>query len=268
MAATHRAALPQGTARISHAPAAIDMASPAVLVSTGHIPCDQKPGIITEQDSKTANTSAAGRTRVSIIGTAGRLGNAARLTHTLYSAMITTATRVIETDLGLAPAHVCLVSGGAAWADHVAVSLFLADRGYALELCLPCPWVPGPAISGRGGPGHLERVTGDWRTNPGAAANKYHRTFSDKLGRSSLAEIETARMRGAAIRATFKGFHARNTAVAQCDYLIAFTFDSGDAPLGGGTLDTWRKAAGAHKVHVSLSELGETGGPAAKRRKE
>jgi hypothetical protein len=50
-----------------------------------------------------------------------------------------------------------------------------------------------------------------------------------------------------------QGFHARNSLIAQADYLVAFTWGRA-APVDGGTLDTWKKSKG-RKLHVSLHDL-------------
>ena len=51
------------------------------------------------------------------------------------------------------------------------------------------------------------------------------------------------------------GFHERNSHVATSDYLLAFTWGSGDVPMEGGTMDTWKKSRG-RKCHVSLQSFG------------
>src|SRR5699024_2276486 len=56
---------------------------------------------------------------------------------------------------------------------------------------------------------------------------------------------------GATLDTSSKGFHERNTKVAQSDYLIAFTFGL-DRPVSGGTLDTWKKATTNNKFHFTI----------------
>lgn len=58
-------------------------------------------------------------TTVSIIGSAGRKGDASRMTKELYWRMVQKSERVISDVLKLDCSHVHLVSGGAAWAGRL-----------------------------------------------------------------------------------------------------------------------------------------------------
>ena len=42
--------------------------------------------------------------------------------------------------------------------------------------------------------------------------------------------------------------------VAKSDYLIAFTWNKGNVPKDGGTLNTWNKCKN-NKIHISLLTL-------------
>jgi hypothetical protein len=137
-----------------------------------------------------------------------------------------------------------LVSGGAAWADHVAVRLFLDGKASSLTLHLPCPFVDGK---------YLDTGSNDWRTNPGQSANYYHQKFSQAMGCDTLADIQTAISKGANV-VVGAGFHQRNSQIAKSDVLLAFTWAVGDTPSDGGTLDTWNKCK-APKLHVQLNSL-------------
>jgi hypothetical protein len=64
-------------------------------------------------------------TSVAIIGTAGRGGNAQRLTPAHFTSMVNAARIIISHVLQLSPSEVQLVSGGSSYADHVAVLLDL-----------------------------------------------------------------------------------------------------------------------------------------------
>jgi hypothetical protein len=176
---------------------------------------------------------------VSIIGTSGKEGN---MTNDLFRAMIKKAHKIIKEEFNLDPKDVTLVSGGASWADHVAVRLFLTGKYKHLTLHMPCKWL---------GSGFLDNGAYSWAVNPGRTANTYHKRFSQDIGRDTLGEIGSC---GAKIIDTYKGFHHRNTAVARSDFLIAFTWSDTDRPEKGGTLDTWNKCV-SRKVHVSLKEL-------------
>lgn len=189
---------------------------------------------------------------VSIIGTAGRdFGD--MLTPKLYAAMVRRANTIIRKDLGFS-GPVDLVSGGAAMADHVAVSLFSLDESHLpgsdlrLTLHLPCEWVK---VNNQ----YQFEDTGsaDWRTNPGKLANYYHKKFCSRARLNSFAELQNAIEAGAETH-IHKGFHARNHLVAASDVLIAFTWADGDSPDDGGTKHTWDKSTGK-KIHVSLQSL-------------
>lgn len=178
--------------------------------------------------------------RVAIIGTAGRTLQD-RLTRLLYQ-------RMVETTRELILSEDVVVSGGAAWADHVAVTLFLTGKCQGLELYLPCEWDKTQYVDN----GHNH-----WAKNPGRLANQYHRAFSKAVGIDSLEQIARAIESGATIH-VHSGFHARNTLVATtCDKMIALTWASDGTEIVGGTKDTWDKCklTSADKKHICLLEL-------------
>jgi len=189
-------------------------------------------------------------TTIAVIGTAGRQG--------LHHQMDLSTVKWMEQQvIELAAWTARLISGGAAWADHTAVRLFLNHRIQfpELELFLPCPW-------------RYDRVRfqdsgiRDWRTNPGGTANYYHRLYKERTGIDSLAEINQAIQEGAKTHVG-SGFHGRNTQVAAtATQLIAFTFGQGDEPDDGGTLHTWHEAkkCGVECIHKTLPEMVSRGG--------
>lgn len=137
-----------------------------------------------------------------------------------------------------------LVSGGAAWGDHVAVALFLGfPERFKLTLHLPCGFVNGQ---------YINNGSYDWRVNPGKTTNSYHRAFSKAANRDSLKDIQRAISLGANIF-IYDGFHKRNDIVATCPNMVAFTWGKAE-PEDGGTLYTWNKSK-ANKVHISLRDL-------------
>lgn len=186
---------------------------------------------------------------LAVIGTAGRDQSRPHIS-ALWKAMVADiAARVRPDDL--------LVSGGAAWADHLAVEMFLAGKVRGLKLFLPTQLVKGAD----GGWLFLEGFTG---RDSGSAANHYHRRFSQATGRpshASLAEIAQAIERGALVECEppapgYRAMFNRNTKVAQtCTEMLAYTWAEGDAPADGGTQDTWSKAAGKPRTHVSMLGL-------------
>ena len=124
------------------------------------------------------------------------------------------------------------------------MALYLAGKVPALTLHLPANW------RSVDWPGYEETSANN---NPGKTANKLHRQFSKKLGSNTLASINNAFKRGAKCH-VHNGFKLRNSAVANSEYLLAFTWNKGDVPKKGGTHDTWTKCSG-RKVHISLPSL-------------
>ena len=199
--------------------------------------------------------AAAAAARVAIIGTAGRINDARNRTLSLklYQAMIEAAARCIEDTFGLDLRECVLVSGGAAWADHVAVDLFLQKRVRGLTLLLPSNLTAVP-----GAFGYVDTGVVDFIKNPGGTSNHYHRLFSKKLGRNSLEDLHRARDAGAHIDVSTPGFFARNGGIARhCTHMIAFTWSTNGVPSDGGTLKTWKqcKLDPEHKKHIALGSL-------------
>ena len=190
--------------------------------------------------------------RVAVVGTAGRGVDGSKMTSSLFRCMIDAALGTVTHRFRLRTQQIVLVSGGAAWADHVAVKLWMEhlDIFQGLRLHLPCSFVRdarSPRAYDSGGT--------DWRTNPGRTMNSLHQRFSARIGSNTMADLLAAEALGAVIDSSVKGFHARNTLIAQSEYLIAFTWgDSVHIPKDGGTLDTWNKCSGT-KVHVPLKSL-------------
>jgi hypothetical protein len=80
--------------------------------------------------------------RIAIIGTAGRRGDADRITLVTWSSMIADARQRVEAaqhSAGGEPLDVTLASGGAAYADYLAVLLWRECPAWRLELFLPAP---------------------------------------------------------------------------------------------------------------------------------
>lgn len=174
--------------------------------------------------------------RVGIIGTAGRRDDGPRLTDRAFGCMLTEARRVLAT----LPRPHALQSGGAAWADHVAVTLFLYGAADDLFLHLPAP---------------LRKLGGFDEAHPdGRIANHYHRAFSEAIQHDTLGDLADAVERGAVVT-TSSGFLHRNLLVGRCDFLLAFTFGAGGVPKDGGTKHTWDKSSAPRKLHVPLASL-------------
>lgn len=200
----------------------------------------QAPAPAPEAAGMSARAASAGR-QVAIIGTAGR-DRDRPMTRDLWQAMLADA------DGRVGPDDV-LVSGGAAWADHLAVRLFLDGRVKGLVLHLPAP------IDDTG------RFAGPERESAGSVANYYHGLFKRATGVDGLAEIRVAIAKGAKVtqQPAAKGYgamFARNALVAKAaDTLLAYTFGEGDVPADGGTKNTWDAAAKSQRTHIALLPL-------------
>lgn len=174
---------------------------------------------------------------IAIIGTAGRDKNV-----TMADAHWTHMTTVIFQELN---PEDYLVSGGAAWADHVAIWAYLNNLCSGLTLHLPAPFRQG-------------QYQGAYGTS-GAACNYYHDKFGKALGIDPYQHIAAAIEKGALVtqQPIAKGYAAmaaRNKLVANdCTHMVAFTFGTGDVPADGGTKITWDMAATKLRSHVSLA---------------
>lgn len=153
---------------------------------------------------------------------------------------------IIENEWHLDPSKIRLVSGGAAFSEHVAVRLFLEKYARSLTIHLPCGWNT-----------QYDRFTdnGNFSSeiNPGKLLNRYHRE-NNMLSSLTLDEIKDAVSLGAIVK-HHTGFHARNSAIAEnADYLICFFWSEVDDSIGNGVFDTWNKCIGV-KTKVDLKSL-------------
>lgn len=177
--------------------------------------------------------------KIAVIGTAGR-DKTQPMEQKLWLAMTTDLRgRVQQGDV--------LISGGAAWADHLAVYAFLQGWCSGLELYLPAPLTE----KGFAGP----------HSSSASAANYYHQRFKAATGVDGIAQLRLAISQGAVaseepVAPGYGAMFARNQKVAMgSTSLIAYTFGDGDQPADGGTLDTWKKASSRERIHVALLKL-------------
>jgi hypothetical protein len=180
-------------------------------------------------------------TTVSMIGTSGRAGN---ITKELYLKMISASIIYLKS---LSLDSIILVSGGAAFSDHIAVHLYLYKDKYdlniiSLRLDLPCKFDMDLLKFEDNG-------NSDWKNNPGKVANYYHDKFNIVTNNNSYDELYKVINLKAEIY-IHKGFFSRNQYVAKSDYMLAFTFGK-DYPEDGGTKHTWDLCKGK-KFHLSL----------------
>jgi hypothetical protein len=189
--------------------------------------------------------------RVAIIGSAGRKGDAARMSSSVLDAMVKIVPNILVHAWNLDINDATFVSGGAAWSDHVAVRLFLESNKNKnneaetnKKTCNLCLYIPAPLanVGQTGYPGCLETKNRFDRFDAGRIFNYYHHQFAktiyngnDKTNPISLhkinvektnlnltlEEIQFAKTLGARIDSDKVGFKQRNTAIAKnCDYLI------------------------------------------------
>ena len=184
--------------------------------------------------------------KIGVIGTAGRKEDSSKMSLQLYRSMFLYAKEGIRRDFPNF-SEIMLVSGGAAWADHIAISLFLYEIDGqnpfgGLTLYLPAPFV------------NSRFVEESHKSDAGRISNYYHEVFSRKVGGNTLHGIQRAVDNGA-ITNIGNGFHSRNKEVGKVDVLLAFTWGEGKVPKDGGTKHTWDNSKAPVKIHVPLRTL-------------
>jgi hypothetical protein len=203
-----------------------------------------------------------------VIGTAGRKEDKPRLTSAHFDRMAN-GTILLMSKLGISQDDLYLVSGGAAWADHVVVQLVL------MGVCSPSHltvYLPATLTDG-----HYTGL-GDSAVKTASTANYYHGLFSQTIQRSSMSELAEMEKMGATLIPGNGSFHARNADVARaCNdgALLAFTFGSEftkqppwsirefpsstkakDAGLkDGGTAHTFDVSKAPRKFHCRLGDM-------------
>ena len=171
---------------------------------------------------------------IAIIGTAGR-DKAMPMTLGLWKWMLAHAINNV-------PEHSHVVSGGAAWADHLAVMLFLIGHADRLTMHLPAPLD--------------KQFIGPYKS-AASAVNYYHQRFSNVIGEDSLAQIVLATSKDNCdgsyepIAEGYAAMFTRNAKVAKADEMFAYAFGTGLAPNDGGTKNTWDMCTGK-RIYVSL----------------
>jgi hypothetical protein len=174
---------------------------------------------------------------LSICGSAGRRDDAAKMSKQHFEAACIVATGLMEQLKECNFPITTLVSGGAAFIDHVAVKLFLQKKVPNLRLFLPAKWEMGK---------YADTGERDPHKNPGGTANYYHKKFLNATGIHSLSDIQVAKSNGAELIDENKngkplGFYPRNALVAKSDFILAITFGKGKEVKDGGTADTVKR---------------------------
>lgn len=174
---------------------------------------------------------------IAIVGTAGRtkVPTLAEWKNMIQDA----SSRVTKNDT--------LISGGAAFADHIAVRLFLDGKVKGLKLRLPAK-IKNNKFEGAYG-------------TAGGTANYYHDQFSKLLGVNTISEIQKAIDKGAEVtyetETSNKAMFMRNAKVAaESNSMIAYTYGEGNQPADGGTKNTWDTAKYSDKTHVRIDAIG------------
>ena len=178
--------------------------------------------------------------KLAIIGTSGRYHlDEKKLSNEHMEWMVDNVLCYIESVLCDIPENVILVSGGSAWADHAAVQLYLRGTFAGLELYLPTNF-------------DLENNC-YVNTRQGKLLNLLHTKCKNKIGIDVFSELACVIQDSNCKIFIKNGFFSRNSLIAkESDHLIAFTFYDKDAPIGGGTYDTWKKTKHDNKIHISL----------------
>ena len=205
---------------------------------------------------------------LAVIGTAGRKEDANFLAHSHYVRMCE-ATVSLLTHLNTDAKSIKVFSGGAAWADHIVVTLALQDIFLPENVTL---YLPAEITQ----EGYIDSPESSSKTAD--TANYYHGAFSKKVGYNTLYQILELGRRGATLIPVKGGFHARNTYVAKAvspnGLLLACTFGSqttiqtpwsikrfqsttladqaGLKP--GGSADCWNKCQAKEKWHLLIGK--------------
>lgn len=182
--------------------------------------------------------------KIAIIGSAGRKEDKALVTPAIWKKMVNDVYKQIK--IAEEGQLVHLISGGAAFADHLAVEVWEnPDKCYVQELTL---YFPSQWDSAR------TQFVGN---KDAQTANYYHELFSSaiyghKFGSREM--INQAIIDGAKAIPVMEGFKARNLLVGQADVLITYTDSRGPLPKPGGTYHTWMNSK-AIKIHRDIRSL-------------
>ena len=142
-------------------------------------------------------------------------------------------------DVGEKIARIQLVAGGAAFVDHVAISLFTAQYVNYLDLALPAKFIGNKYYNSKCGQG----------------SNRYHELFSQQCQIDSLQQLGTVLQQPQCTYSEYNNFTNRNRVVSNSEYLIAGSW--GSHPTGG-TLQTYNMYYQRTKVkpyYINLNTL-------------
>lgn len=188
--------------------------------------------------------------KLAIIGSAGRHGDSKYVTEEVYDKMLELTKEFIkELD-----DEIILVSGGAAFSDHLAITTYLSNTiskeelVNGIELHLPAMW---------------NNRLGEYRTSSaGNTSNYYHRKFSTKVFGdiyNSLEDIDTL-VKSEKFHIDifyYDGFKLRNIQVGKVDAILAFTNSNTGNPKPGGTSHTWCNSSATIRRHYDIKKIYE-----------
>ncbi len=202
-----------------------------------------------------------------VIGTAGERDDKQYLTQAHYTRMVN-ATYKLLNHLNINGQDTKFYSGGAAWADHLIVTLSLQGSidPKNITLYLPSHFTDrGHFVNHQGEIGFIEQTT-----------QHYHRLFKEITGIDAIQDLLKIKSLGATLIPGNSNFHRRNSLVAKAvspdGILLAFTFGqenylqvpwairefgpdvtAQEAGLkDGDTTDTWNKCKAKHKWHAKI----------------
>lgn len=201
-------------------------------------------------------------TRLAIIGASGRDEDGQRFANQpdMFLRRMVDAARTIASLTGAR----ILVSGGAAWADHIAILLFLEEpMRFSLHLHLPAFLRADPRD-----PHSMEYLDSgaDGGKSAAAVSNRLHREFHRQIaplrpGWSPFRDLHTAFVHTSATNRLYRGFMPRNDAVAaDADAVLAMTFGAGpQVKARSGTAYTMAAFLRSHDrsraFHLDLSSM-------------
>jgi hypothetical protein len=190
---------------------------------------------------------------IAIIGTSGRDHDIPKLSNHSFLDMCTKTEALLESMFNISETmgqSICFVSGGAAWADHVAIHMYKKYPNSQLRLHLPASFDTSRKeyinIKGTCGP----------------LSNFLHNRFSEISQLHSLVELADAILDTDRVKTKYyaDGFYARNVAIAtSCNTLIAITLSKSkdEPPPTGGTRMTWNRAKtsplGPKLFHIQMT---------------
>jgi len=193
---------------------------------------------------------------LAVIGTAGRKEDKQYLTMNHYNRMVQATMRLLD-HLNVDTGALRLYSGGAAWADHVVVTLGLLNfvKPENITLFLPTE------IGENGYFGQDEKSS-----KTASTCNYYHKQFAEQMTFDPIEQILDIGKRGGILDPGTGNFFQRNSSVAKAvspdGLMLAFTFGPPDTSQpewslrpsqghvkaaegglkDGGTADTWNKS--------------------------